>query len=286
MFVNKDFNISLLIAPLASFLFCAIAVASPIMAEDNLMMDGTVYPNSVPKGESLAINLTVRNIGNFPLQDLDVQIVSPGLETISEKKWPSDVFSNSTMQGLYILKAMSEGRYNIGATASYFVNDTKTNDIKYFSKSIPIGEVTVNWGFGDFFSPFWQGVGTTILGGLLGLIITKTADHFANKSKMNVENAENKRRFKGLLMSELKENKQYIQMRNVKPPLLIRNWELIKTTGLYHYCKEKVGLEDKIIILYSKYREYNEFGRRTNDNELGDEITNLTTEIYNSIESL
>src|SRR6476660_6827951 len=171
---NAILHLILFIPVMISFTFVNFNNVSAL-SNSPLVITGKIDPNVTTISNNIVATVNLTNIGNLPLNGIDVQVISSDLKILSEKKWPDKIYPNSSISGQYILQASNTGSFPITISSTYLVNNTATKppEIRQGVSSAKLGDAIVQPDLGLSWSSVWNSTITTLIGAFFGFLISK-----------------------------------------------------------------------------------------------------------------
>lgn len=240
-----------------------------------VVIEGNIDREEVTTTENLLVTIHLTNTEELPIDGLDVQVISPGLTIISEKRWPDNIHPNSSLVGQYVLQASRDGTFPISATATYTLNNTLVRPplIRDMVSQLELDDVVVKSAPFLSQSTVWAGAPTTVLGTVIGFVITKLTDYFTSK-RMEERDRKTKRQLaKSLVLTLLEVNQKRIEK---DAPLDLGPWDEIEK--LYYFIPE---------VLRNRIRDFyvdlDSFSRARGDATLKNSLNTSIEELLKNI---
>jgi hypothetical protein len=218
----------------------------------SIIISGEIDPKVTTTSRNVLVTINLVNSGNISAQGLDIQVVSSGFTTTSQKRWPDNIYPSSSLSGQYILQPSTTGTFPVFASATYTTNDTThvPNEIRQMVSKQKIGDVTVQTDPILSWSSAWAGVPTTILGTVIGFVITKATDYFTSKRMETRERKQKTELAKSYVLNWLETNEIFIKERGHAQ--FGKTWDGL--SSVYEFIPE--NLRDRIRKLYVELRSY------------------------------
>jgi hypothetical protein len=213
---------------------------------------------SITTSENVILTVNLTNTGHFLVMELDIQISSPGFKVISQKEWPDNFYPNSSLIGQYILEPTSSGTFPIFLSSTYILNDTQTRPptIKQIGSTQELGEVYIQSDPFLSWSSAWEGAPTTILGIIVGFVITKVTDYWTSRRIEERDRKEKTDLAKSYVFNWLEVNQKLVEKN--QPPRFDKPWEGIES--VYEFIPNT--LRNKIRNLYIELNDYSGSGNK------------------------
>lgn len=249
-----------------------------------LNITAKIDPRVVNSDQKSIIYVNLQNTNSDLITELDVQLVTPGLEIVDEKKWPNQIYPNSSLIGIYTLKPRESGNHPVYISATYLMNNNSVlASPKQSTAEIKAGEIIVQAAW----SLLWlnnNAAITGIIGIVLGASITKISDLMLFKVTQNRERGKKIEKLKGHLLQFLDVNEKRLKR---KENTIFYNWYTMSNEGLYHLILDKPFINTKAQNLYVRFEAYNKQIRKFNQNIITqDEKEILDREIKELIQDI
>jgi hypothetical protein len=249
-------------------------------AQTSISITGKLGSETVMVGEDLMVHLNVTNNSDLPVEDFDLQLMSEGFRTVSEKEWPETIYANSTVTGTCLLQALFDGRHQVSASVTYMMNMPMTGaQARQFGFSDEIGEVEVKSEWMPEFSTYWQAAVSAAGGAIVGFLAPRIGETIFARSTAEREKRARIAKAKSILLRELKLNERNVQN---SLPASVQGWDLLQSEGVYYLLAENNELEPVIPALYSEFLKYN---RKTNEERAEMDKTQLLRLTHGAIET-
>ena len=180
----------------------------------------------MPSEEFALLNVSIVNKNKENFEDIKITLTSPYSIVKQEPNWPSIIYGNSSISGIYSINSDNAGNHSIWLTSSYIINETNIG-IRQFTDSylhiMKVGEYSIK------LNEFWLGVTTTILGDYQsGSVLPELGKSISNYANSRRSKKQSISEIKHLLLTELS-----INLENIKreEPTLDNNWR--KTISMY-----------------------------------------------------
>jgi hypothetical protein len=255
------------------FTNCGI-VASKTM--EPIVMSGSLSANVITASDNIVLTVNLKNNGELLAKSLDVQVVSTGFTVLSQKNWPTNIYPNSSLTGKYILQPRGTGTFPIYVTSTYTLNNTSLRPpkIEQTVSELQLNDVTVQSDLLLSWSNAWNTIVTTLLGTVVGFIITKISDSLTARRIEDANKREKSNLAKSLVSLFLETNKKLVK--EELPPEFGVSWDSLGNQSVFHIIPSEI--RDKIGTLYIKLRDYQSktiAERRASKDELCTEITQI-----------
>jgi hypothetical protein len=259
-----------------TYFFCVVAFQDAFsQGSAPISINASLDRRSIYENDKVIVTVNVANKGNLLVKGLDIQIVSSGLKLSSQKNWPENFFPNSSLVGQYILETSGTGTFPVSLSSTYTVNNTSSRPptVKQFGSTEKIAEVYVAPNSFLSWSSAWEGAPTTILGTIIGFVITKVTDYWTSRRIEERDRAGKTALAKSYVLHWLEINEKLVEKH--QPPRFADPWQGIE--NVYDYIPD--SLRDEIRNLYIDLRDYSDSPNK------GVEAPSLCTKISNAIQN-
>jgi hypothetical protein len=217
-----------------------------------------VFSKTIERGKPLVVNVSIANVGNVTVKNFTTLLTSPGFSIQQQPKWPDTLYTDSQINGFYILTSNTSGTYRMWITVTYstYINDYKVPRIRQISQMSGIDNIAVaDVPFFNLpFNNIWVGTMSAVIGTFTGFMIPEISRQIASSREAKREHKNVIAKVKALLSEEL-----FTNMKNIHDfrKSSKNNWDIVKADYL-SLLSENPSVLDIFLDLYDQLQKYDD----------------------------